>query len=72
VNTSDLDFAPQGLFGLDVQIYRHIPLFSEYKFVDAIGNDGKSSNIAGLSITYRFKPKQVQQNLIAAGVKYSF
>jgi opacity protein-like surface antigen len=74
LDTSDLDFAAQGLFGLDVQICKHISLFSEYKFVDAIGNDGKNSSFpAGpFNATYRFKPDQIQQNLITAGVKYTF
>ena len=71
LDTSDLDFAVQGLFGLDVAICNHISLFSEYKFIDALGTDGKSTNAAG-GATYRFKPDQVQQNLITAGVKYTF
>ena len=71
LDTSDLDFAAQGLFGLDVQICKHISIFSEYKFIDAIGNDGKSGNVGG-GATYRFKPDQIQQNLITAGVKYTF
>ncbi len=74
LNTSDLDFAAQALFGLDVQICNHISLFSEYKFIDALGTDGKSSGFPGPGpgATYRFKPDQIQQNLITAGVKYSF
>jgi hypothetical protein len=71
--TSDLDFAGQALVGFDVQICKHISIFSEYKFIDALGEDGKSSNLfAPPGGTYRFKPDQIQQNLITAGVKYSF
>jgi len=70
LDTSDLDFAGQGLFGLDIQICPHLSLFSEYKFIDAIGTDGKSNFLNG--DTYRFKPDQIQQNLITVGVKYSF
>jgi opacity protein-like surface antigen len=73
VNTSDTDFAGQGLIGFDVQICPHLSLFSEYKFIDAIGTDAKSTNTAfGLTGTYRFKPDQLQQNLVTGGVKYSF
>jgi opacity protein-like surface antigen len=72
VNTSDLDFAAQALAGFNVQICQHVSLFSEYKFIDAIGTDGKSANFAGSGGTYRFKPDQIQQDLITAGVKYSF
>ena len=71
LDTSDLDFAAQGLFGLDVAVTNHISIFSEYKFIDAIGTDGKSTNAPG-GATYRFKPDQIQQNLITAGVKYTF
>jgi hypothetical protein len=71
LDTSDLDFAAQGLFGFDVAICNHISLFSEYKFIDALGTDGKSTNAPG-GATYRFKPDQLQQNLITAGVKYTF
>jgi opacity protein-like surface antigen len=71
LDTSDLDFAAQGLFGFDVAVANHISVFSEYKFIDAIGTDGKSTDAPG-GATYRFKPDQVQQNLITAGVKYSF
>lgn len=71
LDTSDLDFAGQGLLGLDFAVTRHISIFSEYKFIDAIGNDGKSTDIGGGS-TYRFKPDQIEQSLITAGVKYTF
>jgi outer membrane protein W len=71
LDTSDLDFAGQALFGLDVSVCKHISIFTEYKFIDAIGTDGKSTNFGG-GVTYRFKPDQVEQNLITAGVKYSF
>jgi opacity protein-like surface antigen len=71
LDTSDLDFAGQALFGLDVAVCNHISLFTEYKFIDAIGTDGKSTNAAG-GATYRFKPDEIQQNLITAGVKYTF
>ena len=70
LDTSDLDFAGQALVGFDVQICPHLSLFSEYKFIDALGTDGKASNVVG--DTYRFKPDQLEQNLVTAGVKYSF
>jgi outer membrane protein W len=69
--TSDFDFAGEALFGIDVAVCKHISLFTEYKFVDAIGTDAKNSSIGGNG-TYRFKPDQLQQNLITAGVKYTF
>ena len=63
--------AAQGLFGIDVAITDHISLFTEYKFIEAIGTDAKNANV-GAGSTYRFKPDQIQQNLITAGVKYTF
>jgi opacity protein-like surface antigen len=70
LDTSDLDFAAQALFGFDVAVCDHVSIFSEYKFIDALGTDGKSTNFPGA--TYRFKPDQIEQNLITAGVKYTF
>jgi opacity protein-like surface antigen len=70
LDTSDLDFAGQALVGFDVAICNHVSLFSEYKFIDALGTDGHAGTAS--NITYRFKPDQIQQNLITAGVKYSF
>jgi opacity protein-like surface antigen len=71
LDTSDFDFAAQGLFGIDVAITDHISLFTEYKFIEAVGTDAKNANV-GAGSTYRFKPDQIQQNLITAGVKYTF
>lgn len=71
LDTSDFDFAVQGLFGIDVAITEHVSLFTEYKFIDAFGTDAKNSNVLG-NATYRFKPDEIEQNLITAGVKYSF
>lgn len=71
LDTSDLDVAGQALLGFDVAVCKHFSIFTEYKFIDAIGTDGKSTNIGG-GATYRLKPDQIQQNLITAGVKYSF
>ena len=72
INGSDVDFAGQALAGFDVKLATHWTLFTEYKFIDAIGTDSKSSNLAGTGIDYRFKPDQIQQHLITAGVKYNF
>jgi opacity protein-like surface antigen len=71
LDTSDVDFAAQALFGLDVAVAKHVSVFTEYKFIDAIGVDGSASNVPGGG-SYHFKPDQLQQNLITAGVKYSF
>lgn len=71
LDTSDVDFAAQALFGFDIAVCDHITLFTEYKFIDALGTDGKSNNLPGGG-EYRFKPDQIQQNLITAGVKYEF
>ncbi len=71
LDTSDLDFAFQGLGGFDFRLCNHLSLFTEYKFIDALGTDGHSTNLPA-SNTYRFKPDQVQQHLITAGVKYDF
>ncbi len=69
---SDVDFAAQALFGLDYAFTSHWTVFSEYKFIDALGTDIKYSNAAGSGGDYRFKPDQIEQNLITAGVKYNF
>ncbi len=69
VSDDDVDFAAEGLVGLDYNLNQHWTLFTEYKFVDAIGADFNSSTAAG---TYRFAPNQIQQNLATLGVKYNF
>jgi opacity protein-like surface antigen len=71
VDTSDLDFAAQALGGFDFRLCDHVSLFTEYKFIDALGTDGHSTNLPA-SNTYRFKPDQIQQHLITAGVTYAF
>jgi hypothetical protein len=48
----------------------HWALFTEYKFIDALGADMKS-NIGGGN-QYDFHPDQIQQNLATVGVKYNF
>ena len=70
----DVDFAAQALAGFDYALSPHLKLFTEYKFIDALGTDAKSDNLPGAigGGTYRFKPDQIQQNLIPAGVKYEF
>jgi opacity protein-like surface antigen len=70
LNGSDLDWAGQVLGGLDFAVANHFSIFTEYKFIDAIGTN-TASNAVGFA-TYRFKPDQIQQHLIVAGVKYSF
>jgi len=72
LNSSDVDFAGQALGGFDIAIAPHYSIFTEYKFIDAIGTDAKSANIGGTGMDYRFKPDQIQQHVIVAGVKYSF
>ncbi len=72
IGGSDVDFAGQALAGFDVAIAPHFDVFTEYKFIDAVGTDIKTNNIAGSGLEYRFKPDQIQQHLITAGVKYSF
>jgi opacity protein-like surface antigen len=69
VGDEDVAFAVQGLVGLDYAICNHISLFTEYKFIDAIGSSFTSDTSAG---QYRFAPNQIQQNLATVGVKYSF
>jgi opacity protein-like surface antigen len=75
LDTSDLDFAGQALFGLEYAVAPHFSIFTEYKFIDALGTDGKSTNAPtalGSGATYRFKPDQIEQHLITAGIKYNF
>jgi opacity protein-like surface antigen len=69
---SDLDFAAQALAGIDYNIDQHWTLFSEYKFVDALGTDLKSPSVTAGGADYRFKPDQLAQQLATVGVKYNF
>lgn len=71
LDTSDLDLAAQALAGFDFRVCDHVSIFTEYKFIDALGTDGKSTNLPA-SNTYRFQPDQIQQHLITAGVKCDF
>ncbi len=66
------DFAAQGLAGVDFKLMPHITVFTEYKFINAFDTDVKSSNVGGSSADYHFKPDNLQQQVITAGVKYSF
>ncbi|MCE0482912.1 MAG: porin family protein [Methylacidiphilales bacterium] len=72
INGSDVDFAGQALAGFDINLATHWDLFTEYKFIDAVGTDLKVSNVGGTGLDYRYKPDQIQQHLIVAGVKYNF
>lgn len=71
LDTSDLDFAAQALAGFDFRLCDHASIFTEYKFIDAIDNDSLSTNLPA-SNTFRFRPDQIQQHLITAGVKCDF
>jgi opacity protein-like surface antigen len=70
VGDSDVDFAVQGLVGVDYNLTPHWALFTEYKFIDALGADMKSD--IGGGNQYDFHPDQIQQNLATVGVKYNF
>ncbi len=76
VNTGHQDsagaFAAQALAGVDIAVCNHVSIFTEYKFIDAIGVDIETPNVGGSGRTLNFKPDQIQQHLIVAGVKYSF
>jgi len=69
---SDFDFAAQALAGIDYNIDRHWTIFTEYKFVDALGTDLKSPSVTPRGGDYRFKPDQLAQQLATVGVKYNF
>jgi opacity protein-like surface antigen len=70
----DVDFAAQVLGGVDYQVFPHWTLFTEYKFVDAIGTNTSApwAGFFGPGVTYRFKPDQIAQQLATAGLKYNF
>jgi opacity protein-like surface antigen len=68
----DIDFAAQALAGVDYNLNQHWTLFTEYKFVDALGTDLKSSSVTRGGSDYRFKPDQLAQQLATVGVKYNF
>ncbi len=70
VGDADLDFAAQGLVGLDYALNTHWTLFTEYKFIDVLGSSFTSPLAGGGS--YRFSPGQIQQNIATLGVKYNF
>lgn len=69
---SNLDFAGQVLAGLDFSIADHYSIFTEYKFIDAVGTDINTGSAGKPGTTYRFKSDQIQQNLVAIGFKYTF
>jgi opacity protein-like surface antigen len=68
----DLDFAADALAGVDFNLNKHWTLFTEYKFVDALGTDLKSPSVTAGGSDYRFKPDQLAQQLATVGVKYNF
>jgi opacity protein-like surface antigen len=70
VGDEDVAFAVQGLVGVDYNLTSHWALFTEYKFIDALGAN-LESNIGGGN-QYNFHPDQVAQNLATVGVKYNF
>jgi hypothetical protein len=72
ITGSDVVFAGQALAGFDISLATHWDIFTEYKFIDAVGTDIKVSNYGGTGLDYRFKPDQIQQHLIVAGIKYNF
>jgi len=72
ITGDDVDFAGQAFAGFDIALNDHWSLFSEYKFIDALGTDVKVSNFGGTGLDYRFKPDQIQQHLVVAGLKYTF
>jgi transposase len=72
ITGSDVDFAGQALAGFDISLGDHWSIFTEYKFIDAVGTDLKVSNYGGTGLDYRFKPDQIQQHLAVAGLKYNF
>ncbi len=71
LDTESYDFAAQALAGFDFRLCNHLSVFTEYKFIDALFTNGRSTNLPA-SNTYRFQPDQVQQHLITAGVKCDF
>ena len=70
LNGQSLDFAAQALAGFDYDIAPHFTIFTEYKFIDALGTQASSASSAGG--TYTLRADQIQQHLITAGVKYNF
>jgi hypothetical protein len=70
VGDEDLDFAVQGLVGVDYNLNAHWALFTEYKLIEVIGADMKSD--IGGGNQYNFHPDALGQNLATVGVKYNF
>ena len=66
----DVVFAAQALAGVDFALNKHWSLFTEYKFIDALGAELESPLAPGIS--YRFAPNEIKQNLATVGVKYNF
>jgi opacity protein-like surface antigen len=74
---TSLDFAAQALGGFDISLSRHWSIFTEYKFIDAVGTDLKSPDIRNASggnsgLDYYSKGDQIAQQVATAGLKYSF
>jgi opacity protein-like surface antigen len=65
--------AVQGLAGVDFKIINGWSVFTEYKYLAAIApNLSNSGNVAGGYYTAKFEPGWIGQQLITAGIKYSF
>ena len=71
-HANDIDFAVQGIAGLNARLNEHWSLFTEYKFIAVINPSLNYSNVAQTGTDYRFHPDYIGQHIVTAGVKYNF
>ena len=70
---SSVVFATQFLAGVDVSIAKGWSVFTEYKYLAALApNFNNVGDVAGGDYTAKFEPSFIGQQLITAGIKYSF
>jgi opacity protein-like surface antigen len=70
---SSVVFATQFLAGCDISIAKGWSVFTEYKYLAALApNFNNVGAVAGGPYTAKFEPSFIGQQLITAGIKYSF
>ncbi|MCE0498519.1 MAG: outer membrane beta-barrel protein [Methylacidiphilales bacterium] len=71
-NQSDLDFTFQGIVGFDYEVAHNWAIFTEYNYLVAVAPSFTFTNVGGTGNSYTYKDDLLGQNLITAGVRYSF
>ena len=71
-NQSDLDFTFQGIVGFDYEVAHNWAIFTEYDYLVAVAPSFTFTNVGGTGNSYTYKDDLLGQNLITAGIRYSF